>query len=617
MDPDDLLIPVAAWSALAGRFAWTDRPVLASPHAEDLRALKGLSRVLGRLGRTAQIRRQGFGPCQLQIRRDRRIETGEGARIEIASDRIQVTSRTGAGAFYAIQTLCQLTAGRGDGSLPACRIEDRPALPRRGVYHDISRGKVPTLQTLKQLVETLSAWKINELQLYVENVFRFDRHPEIGRGYDPLSPGDVLELQDHCRAHHVRLVGSLATFGHMERILQLPACRHLAELPGYRDWPGGTTLCPTDPGSLELVGELMEEFVPLFAAEDFNVCGDEPWELGLGRSRAAADQRGKGRLYLDFMSEVCRICRNLGKRPNLWSDIVLDHGELLDQWDRDVVMLNWDYHPDGARMARSRQLAAAGLEWLACPGTNAWNSHGGRLEMGRQNILRFARQADSLGAAGLVNTDWGDNGHRNMLAVSLANLAVGAAAAWCPDKAAAVENFPERFVAQGLQSGRPGLAEAIRTLGAAHEQLGLEWGNDTLTYFTLSRPAEEFVPAQAPRGPALDAVATDALIDRIERLEALDFAADDEPDPVLADTLAEYALATRQEIVACHRAVVLQALRAGDPPPPEHLRALLQRGRRLLEELPEIWARRNRPSRLTTQMAMLQAALEQAGSLRT
>jgi hypothetical protein len=61
---------------------------------------------------------------------------------------------------------------------------------------------------------------------------------------------------------------------------------------------------------------------------------------------------------------------------------------------------------------------------------------------------------------------------------------------------------------------------------------------------------------------------------------------------------------------------VLKALRAQVSPPPEHLQALLRRGRQLLEDLPEIWARRNRPSRLTTQLAMLQAALEAAGRLR-
>ena len=35
------------------------------------------------------------------------------------------------------------------------------------------------------------------------------------------------------------------------------------------------------------MAELYEEFVPLFEAADFNVCGDETWDLGKGRSKDA------------------------------------------------------------------------------------------------------------------------------------------------------------------------------------------------------------------------------------------------------------------------------------------------------------------------------------------
>ncbi|MHC5018151.1 MAG: hypothetical protein ACYTFP_06185, partial [Planctomycetota bacterium] len=137
------------------------------------------------------------------------------------------------------------------GVLPCCEVEDAPDFNRRGIYHDCSRGKVPTLQTLKQLVERLAHWKINELQLYIENVFTFARHPEIGEGYSPLTADEIVALQEHCRMHHVGLVGSLASFGHMEKILSLPAYRHLGEMPGFRGYPGGTCLCPTDPGSIK------------------------------------------------------------------------------------------------------------------------------------------------------------------------------------------------------------------------------------------------------------------------------------------------------------------------------------------------------------------------------
>ncbi len=234
----------------------------------------------------------------------------------------------GAGTYYAIQTLRDLTQIF-DRTIPAMVIEDEPDFARRGIYHDCSRGKVPKIKTLKELVIRLAHWKINEFQLYIENVFTFKSHPEIGKGYSPFTPEEILELQEHCRNHHVRLVGSLASFGHFEKILALPQYSHLGEMPGFRGFPGGTTLCPADPGSIKLIEELYNDFMPLFDADDFNVCCDETWELGKGRSKKIADRVGVGRVYLDFILKIHRLCNRFGKRMNLWADIVLN---ILNCW---------------------------------------------------------------------------------------------------------------------------------------------------------------------------------------------------------------------------------------------------------------------------------------------
>ena len=260
------------------------------------------------------------------------------------------------------------------------------------MYLDCSRGKRPRLATLIGLVEQLAHWKINELELYVENVFTWRRHPQIGRGYSPFTPEELLALQDCCQRHHVRLVGSLASLGHMEKILALPRYRRLGELAGYRGFPGGTMLSPVDPGSIRLVSELYEEFVPLFEAEDFNACLDEPWELGKGRSRRRAERIGAGRVYLEFLRKVHRLCRRHGKRMNAWADIVLDHPEILADLPRDIVMLNWDYNPAGKRIRRTREIADAGLAVMVCPGTNSWQSHGCRLADGHEEHRPLCRR---------------------------------------------------------------------------------------------------------------------------------------------------------------------------------------------------------------------------------
>jgi len=52
-------------------------------------------------------------------------------------------------------------------------ICDWPSLKYRGVQQDISRGQVPTPETLKRLASVLAQAKMNELELYIEHEYKF------------------------------------------------------------------------------------------------------------------------------------------------------------------------------------------------------------------------------------------------------------------------------------------------------------------------------------------------------------------------------------------------------------------------------------------------------------
>jgi len=468
---------------------------------------------------------------------------------------------------------------------------------------------VPRLETLKALVEQLARWKINELQLYVENVFTFKQHPAIGRGYSPFTPEELLAVQDHCRLHHVRFVGSLASFGHFEKILALPAYSHLGEMPGFQGLPGGTTLCPGDAGSIRLLSEMYDEFLPLFEAEDFNVCCDETWELGKGRSRRRADRLGVGRVYLDFLKKILRLCEKHGKRMNAWADIVLDHPDLLPDVPRSIVMLNWDYHPRGRRIRRTREIAGAGLPLVVCPGTNAWNSHGCRLRMGMKNIARFAREGLARGAEGLLNTDWGDNGHRNMLAVSLHNYAWGAANSWQPRRASD-HGFTERFCRHTFGSGDARLARAIGTLGRADETLGLPYANAGALCLTFLGPVTKRLRENDWMVQRLAAADAAGIARHYRALSALRWPnVAKRADPFLHRTFEEYALATRLDMVACLRAAAMKQMMGGRSPSRPQWRQLITATRAAIKHLERVWLLGNKPSRLRDNLTGMRRAI--------
>ena len=52
------------------------------------------------------------------------------------------------------------------------------------------------------------------------------------------------------------------------------------------------------------------------------------------------------------------------------------------------------------------------------------------MNQAERNLAKFAETGRRCGARGLLNTDWGDHGHFNLLACSWHGLALGAALAW-------------------------------------------------------------------------------------------------------------------------------------------------------------------------------------------
>jgi len=614
-----LLIPVRKQRLLPGVFSWPTRPTLCSCRDVDALPLEQLAVDLKRvLKLSATCRWNAVGDGDVVIRRDPGIAGPDAYRLTVSKEGVEICASSDAGSYYAVQTLRELLVAHG-AELPCCRIDDLPDFARRGVYYDVARGKVPHVETLKALVERLAHWKVNEFQLYIKNTFTWAAHPDIGKGFSPYTPEDILAIQAHCRLHHIRFVPSLATLSHTELILQLPQYRPLSELPGFHGWEGGTMLCPTDPKAFRLTQELYREFVPLFEATDINVCCDEPWELGQGRSKRTADRLGRGRVYLDFLLKLHGLCGKLGKRMNLWGDIVLKYPELITELPKDVVMLNWDYAAKGTRIPRTAEFVNAGVPVMVCPGTSSWQRHGTDLPNAIANVSSFARTGRELGVEGLLNTDWGDYGHRNPLGVSLHGYAHGAAHAW---HGAGVddETFTETFARQvfGDSERMPG---AIRALGGC---AGLASRNSTCLYHALVEPlkgpADRFIKRFRPASlvshyPALypsviekgDAEALQSVIDLLSAPGLW-------PAPVAGlpefetQALADYRLAAAMDTLAAERALLGQAHRTGCDVAAEEWTAWADAMADLTDGFAGLWHLRFRPSRLADNLKLMRLA---------
>lgn len=429
----------------------------------------------------------------------------DGYNIFARADRLAIRAFSSTAAVNAVRTLIQICEQRGDDKIPAMDIDDWPDFADRGVYYDVTRGRIPLLERLKEQVELLARFKINQYQLYIEHTFLFPRNPDISEGTDPLTAEDILDLDRLCRKLHVELVPSLASFGHMHRILSLPAYRHMAEDRGvgkYDDpavnelpaWQrhGAWTISPANPDTYKFLDSLFAQFLPLFTSRRFNVCCDETWDLGYGQTMALCRKKGKGRVYLDHILRLRRIAAKYGKKIMFWGDIIKNYPELLKEIPRDVTLLEWGY---GHRhfFDSMRKMDRAGLNFYACPGTSSWVSLFPRLHESRANIREFARAGRKYGATGLLNTDWGDGGHYNFMELSWYGYLFGAEQAWNPD--ADMTTFTRRFLKLFLRCGDTRGVQVIHELAdISHISVQGHYQSVWLHIFFAKPDSDLFIP---------------------------------------------------------------------------------------------------------------------------
>ena len=525
----------------------------------------------------------------------------QGYALTITPEQITITAQAEPGLFYGICTLIQLLRQFGR-QLPCLEVADSPDFEARGVMLDVSRDKVPTMETLFGLVDMLAGWKLNQLQLYTEHTFAYRNHPEVWTDASPLTGQEILELDAYCRARYIELVPNQNSFGHMHRWLIHERYAPLAEIHGSFQAPWGPmegpfSLYPGDPGSLELIRSLYDELLPHFSSPLFNVGCDETVDLGQGRSKEDVAQRGAGRVYLDFLLKIYEEVKARGRTMQFWGDIITHHAELIPELPKDVIALEWGYEADHPFAVTCPQFAASGIPFYVCPGTSSWCTIAGRTDNALDNLRNAAENGLKHGAIGYLITDWGDRGHWQFLPVSYLGFAAGAAYAW------ALEANRDRDVAEmvsthAFDDPTGVMGRVAYELGSIYREVGLEVPNSSTLFWILQLPL-----GARPERMTVEPAALERTITKIERvIGQLGAARMRAPDATLI--AQEYTLAARMLRHACLRGLL--AVEAHDTT--ERRRELDADLGDIVHHYRRLWLARNRPGGLQDSVAHFERA---------
>jgi len=349
------------------------------------------------------------------------------------------------GIFRAATTLWQLLRDHA-GRFPYVVIKDKPDFERRGYMLDISRGRKPRMEAIKQMVDFMAALKYNEFQLYMEGeCFKYAAYPKYTEHFDCLTPEDIKELDRYCKSRYIDLVPNQNSFGHLTHWLKHEEFRPLGLYEGD-DTPN--TLNPLLPESYEFVRNLYDSVLPNFTSEYVNIGLDEAYGLGRFQIEEYCREHGKETVFMEWLNKLNALAKGHDKKVMFWSDMIYKSERLYDMIPKDAVVLEWGYELIQSQMMAEHCIAFknAGLNYYVCPATNGHCSFCGRSDVTTFNIRTAAELGLKYGAKGILLTDWGNLGHPQFGVWSMNPVALCSQYAWNAGDEQNGENFKADYI---------------------------------------------------------------------------------------------------------------------------------------------------------------------------
>jgi len=281
----------------------------------------------------------------------------EGYELHIAPAAVTLAANSPAGVFYGQQTLRQLRSA--DGTMPCCRIWDKPRFGWRGLMVDVSRHFF-TKDEIKHFLDVMAAHKLNVFHWHLvdDQGWRIEikRYPkltavaawrsEIGFGLDPgasrcyrqdgqygglYTQADVREIVAYAASRHITVVPEIEMPGHSTAALVAHPEFGCSGGPYSFDAKAGIThgiFCAGQDAAFEFLENILAEVIALFPSQFIHIGGDEVpkdnWKKCQRCQQRIRDERLKNEEELQsyFIRRIEKFINSNGRRLIGWDEIL-------------------------------------------------------------------------------------------------------------------------------------------------------------------------------------------------------------------------------------------------------------------------------------------------------
>ena len=311
----------------------------------------------------------------------------EGYNLEVDRRGVRIKAAGQAGAFYALQTLCQISDSTG---IRYAKITDKPRFPYRGIHLDVSRHFFPKEEVMK-ILDEMARYKFNYFHFHFADNggwrIKLDSCPELTRygAFRKIEDWDTFWLHspmEFCEEGTPEAYGGYYTKDEVRQIIEYAAERHIEVIPevefpahsnavfaaypdltcgpeGYR----GGEFCVANEGTFEFAEKVLLEIMDLFPSKIVHIGGDEArmegWE-NCPKCQKLMKEKGfskTGDLQTYLISRIQKIILENGHRMAGWD-------QLLENEDLDSSSIVYAYRSDSL----ASEAAGRGVNAVITPG---------------------------------------------------------------------------------------------------------------------------------------------------------------------------------------------------------------------------------------------------------
>lgn len=229
------------------------------------------------------------------------VKEAEGYHMITTAQGVDIKAHSGAGLFYAIQTIRQMMEGELKGKWLESEIYDYPRFEYRGVLIDISRH-FRSVEFLKRQIDMMARLKMNRLHLHLTDAagwrIEIESYPRlteyaawrkqrtwkewgygerghVARGTEGayggyLTKEDAKELVRYAAERYITIIPEIEMPGHSEEVIAAYPELACTPRPEHQE-----DLCIGKEATFEMMQTILDEIIEIFPSEYIHIGGDE------------------------------------------------------------------------------------------------------------------------------------------------------------------------------------------------------------------------------------------------------------------------------------------------------------------------------------------------------